>query len=235
MATPPPDWSPDERIALVKELERREVTSMRRATRAAQAALAVVALVFVALLAGVFIASRQLGVLRSDVATLAREKEKQTLQLDAVNREIKEKQTALAALIGAVRTGPGALSGVGAALDQNPRAATLVPRAYVQITDDMDRQWARNLSDRFQNGGVIPVGIEYVPAAKGLGQFEVRYYKKAEEAGATRIVEIMKAAGVDARLVYLNLENNKRVRDNHYEVWCPPNARAHKLRPLGAG
>jgi hypothetical protein len=107
-----------------------------------------------------------------------------------------------------------------------------VPRAYVQILDEDDRQWARNLSDRFQNAGVIPVGIEYVKDSARLGRFEVRYYKKAEEAGASRIVEIMRDAGVTAELKYLNLETNTRVRANHFEVWCPPNARATKLRPL---
>jgi hypothetical protein len=100
--------------------------------------------------------------------------------------------------------------------------------------DDADRQWARNLSDRLQNAGVIPVGVELVPAAAALKRFEVRYYKKAEEAGATRILGVLEAAGVPAQPVYLNLENNTRVRGNHFEIWCPANARQFKLRPAAA-
>jgi hypothetical protein len=40
--------------------------------------------------------------------------------------EIKQKQAALSTLIGAVRPDPRTLSGVGTALDKNPRAVTLV-------------------------------------------------------------------------------------------------------------
>ena len=107
-----------------------------------------------------------------------------------------------------------------------------MPRAYIQIADAGDRQWATNLGDRFQNAGVIPVGIEVVPAAASLRRFEVRYYKKAEEEGAQRILAVMENAGVPATPVYLNLENNTRVRRNHFEIWCPANARQFKLRPV---
>lgn len=85
---------------------------------------------------------------------------------------------------------------------------------------------------RLQQAGVIPVGIEHVPAAAGLRRFEVRYYKKAEEPGATRILAAIAKAGVPAEPVYLNLENNTRVRGNHFEIWCPANAKQFKLPPL---
>jgi hypothetical protein len=98
--------------------------------------------------------------------------------------------------------------------------------------DEGDRQWARNLSDRLQQGGVIPIGIEHVPAAASLRRFEVRYYKKAEEAGALRILSVLKNVGVPATPVYLNLEKNTRVRQNHFEIWCPQNAKQFKLPPL---
>ena len=65
-----------------------------------------------------------------------------------------------------------------------------------------------------------------------LKRFEVRYYKKAEEAAARRIISVLENAGVPATPVYLNLENNTRVRRNHYEIWCPNNARQFKLRPM---
>jgi hypothetical protein len=124
--------------------------------------------------------------------------------------------------------------GLETALDADPKATVLVPRAYVQIVDEGDRQWARNLSDRLQNAGVIPVGVEHVPRAAGLRRFEVRYYKKAEEPGAQRILEVLESVGVPAATVYLSLERNRRVRDNHFEIWCPANARQFKLRPPAA-
>jgi hypothetical protein len=232
----PASLSPDQRLALLEELERREAGSMRRAIRGAWVALLAVGLLVGSL---VFVSWLQLRDMRGEVAMLtAQEKaladatREQTARLEELNGEIAQKQAALSALIGAVRTDPRALSGIGSALDKNPRAVTLVPRVYIQILDTGDRQWARNLSDRLQNAGVIPVGIEYVPNARPQSTFDVRYYKQAEEDGARRIVGIMKEAGVDAELKYLNLEANTRVRANHFEIWCPPNARATKLRPL---
>jgi hypothetical protein len=234
-------WSIDQRLALVQKLEQHEREKMRKATQSAWITLGVVASLLTLLVFGIFGALQQLRVLRRDVRTLAAQKSdldsatrQQRQQLDALNHEIDQKQKALATLIGAVRTDPQTLSGVATALDKNPRSVTLLPRVYVQILDEMDRQWARNLSDRFQNGGVIPVGIEYVQTAGLLRRFEVRYYKKAEEEGANRIVAITKENGVSAEAVYLNLENNTRVRPNHFELWCPPNARASKLKPSPA-
>jgi len=239
MSTPSSELSPQERLALLRELEQREAGVMRKAARGAWVSLAIVATLLTALVFGIIAATVRLRSVRASLDSLSQQKtdlerETQTKQarVESLNQEINQKQAALSALIGAVRTDPRALSGVATALDQNPRAVTLLPRAYVQILDDMDRQWAKNLSERLQNGGVIPVGIEYVPNAGPLRRFEVRYYKKAEEDGARRIVGIMRDAGVTAELVYLNLENNRRVRDNHFEIWCPANARASKLRPL---
>jgi hypothetical protein len=232
MNKPPSELSPQERLALLNELEQREAGAMRKAARGAWVSLAIVASLLALLVFGVIAASVRLRDVRTSLASLERETQTKQERLESLNQEINQKQTALAALIGAVRTNPQTLSGVGTALDNDPRAATLVPRAYVQILDDMDRQWAKNLSERLQNGGVIPVGIDYVPNAEPLERFEVRYYKKSEEDGAKRIVGIMRDAGVTAEPVYLNLEVNRRVRDNRFEIWCPANARASKLRPL---
>lgn len=232
----PAELSPDERVALVAALEQREAGAMRKATRGAWTSLLVVAVLMSTL---VFVSWLVLRGLRSEVTSLTKEKtaldestRSQKAQLEKLDADIREKRAALSTLIGAVRTNPQTLSGVGTALDRNPAAVTLVPRAYVQILDAGDRQWAKNLSDRLQNAGVIPVGVEYVPGAAPQSGFDVRYYKKAEEEGARRIVQVMQDAGVAAELKYLNLESNTRVRANHFEIWCPPNARATRLRPL---
>jgi HAD superfamily hydrolase (TIGR01484 family) len=51
-------------------------------------------------------------------------------------------------------------------------------------------------------------------------------------AGARRILAAMENAGVPATTVYLNLENDRRVRGTTFEIWCPSNARQLKLRPM---
>lgn len=229
--------SADERLALVQELERREASAVRKAAGAAWLSLALVAVLFAALVFGTW---SQLRRMRSEVAqlndqqsTLVKDIEVQKAELAEVERNLRDKQAALTTLIGAIRrTDTNARGGLETALDADPRAAVLVPRVYVHIVSEQDRQWARNLGDRLQHGGVIPLGIERIPGAAALKQFEVRYYKKAEEDGAKRILSILENFGVPAVPVYLNLENDTRVRTNHFEIWCPDDARRFKLAPL---
>lgn len=229
--------SADERLALVQQLERREASAVRKAARTAWLSLGVVALLLGGLIFGAW---SQLQRMRTEVASLEIEQstlvqniEKQKAELAAIDNDLRDKQAALSTLIGAVRrTDTSARGGLETALDADPRATVLVPRVYVQIIDEADRQWARNLSDRLQQGGVIPLGVEHMHNVTGLRRFEVRYYKKAEEAGAIRILSVLKNAGVPAAPVYLNLENNTRVRANLFEIWCPENARQFKLPPL---
>lgn len=234
-----PGLSVDDRIALLERAERREAGAVRKAAGVAWVSLGIAALLVGVLIFGAW---SQLKQMRSEVTSLEQQQadletrtEAQKAELARVEAEFKEKQAALSTLIGAVRrTDEPAREGLATALDADPRATVLVPRAYVQIVDAGDRQWARNLSDRLQQAGVIPVGIEHVPRAAALKRFEVRYYKKAEEAGAMRILAVLETAGVPATPVYLNLETNTRVRGNHFEIWCPENARQFKLRAPAA-
>lgn len=232
-----PGLSVEERLALVDAAERREANAVRKAAAAAWIAAAIAAVLLGLLVFGGW---SQVRHIRAEVATLGSQREQLNAQIKGQQAEVsrlaaeyRDKQAALSTLIGAVRrTDQSARGGLESALDADPNATTLVPRAYIQIVDDGDRKWAANLSDRLQHAGVIPVGIELVPSAAALQEFEVRYYKKAEEAGAQRVVSVMETAGVQAKPVYLNLENNTRVRRNHFEIWCPANARQHKLRAI---
>lgn len=231
--------SVDERLALLERMEQREAGAIRRAARIAWVSLAIAAVLVGVLIFGGWWQVRQL---RAEAGTLERQRtelvtaiEGQKTELAQLEASVKEKQAALSTLISAYRrTTDQARSGFETALDADPKATVLVPRAYVHIVDEEDRRWARNLNDRLQNAGIIPVGIDHVPRAAGLQRFEVRYYKKAEEAGAQRIVNVLEEVGVPASPVYLNLEGNTRVRANHYEIWCPANARQFKLKPLAA-
>lgn len=236
---PKKEQSVDERLALLERIEQREAGAVRRAATIAWVSLAV-ATALVALL--IFGGWWQVNRLREDAKALEARQADLVTRIDGHNAElaqleaqIQEKQAALSTMISAYREAPPqARNAFETALDADPQASVLVPRVYVQIVDEADRQWARNLNDRLQHAGIIPVGIEYVPRAASLRRFEVRYYKKAEEAGAQRIVDALENVGIPASLVYLNLETNTRVRANHYELWCPANARQFKLPPLAS-
>jgi uncharacterized protein YoxC len=234
---PKREHSVDERLALLERIEQREAGAARRAATTAWVSLAI-ATTLVALL--IFGGWWQVNRLREDAkalearqADLVEKIDGHTAELAQLEAQIEEKQAALSTMISAYREAPPqARNAFETALDADPQAIVLVPRVYVQIVDEADRQWARNLNDRLQHAGIIPVGIELVARAASLRRFEVRYYKKAEEAGAQRIVDALEQVGVPASLVYLNLEANTRVRANHYELWCPANARQFKLPPL---
>jgi hypothetical protein len=222
---------------MVEAIERREAGAVRKAAAIAWTSLAVATLLLGVLIFGAW---SELQRMRAEVAGLEETQtalraatDAQKAALARLDLEYRDKQAALSTLIGAVRrTDERARGGLETALDADPTATTLVPRAYLQIVDAEDRQWARNLSDRLQQAGVIPVGIEHVAKAAALKRFEVRYYKKAEEPGAQRILGVLESVGVPAAPVYLNLESNTRVRSNHFEIWCPQNARQFKLPPL---
>jgi hypothetical protein len=229
--------SPDERLALVEAIERREAGAVRKAAAVAWLSVAAAAVLLSII---VFGAWSQLRRIRAEVGSLEQQQvalreanDRQQAANARLDAEFREKQAALSTLIGAVRrTDDEARGGLETALDADPTSTTLVPRAYVHILDSEDRRWANNLGDRLQHAGIIPVGIEHIHKPVDLKRFEVRYYKKAEEQGARRILSVLENAGVPATPVYLNLENNTRVRRNHYEIWCPNNARSFKLRPM---
>jgi hypothetical protein len=231
--------SVDERLALLAKVEAREAGAIRQAARVAWLSLAVAAILVGALIFGAW---WQVSRLRGEAAALERRqselvagiaaKETELVELEAKVRDAEAARTAL--ISGYRRADDQARRGFETALDADPKATAIVPRAYVQIVDEGDRQWARNLSDRLQQAGVIPVGIEHTPRAAGLRQFEVRYYKDSEQAGAERIRQVLERAGVPAITRDLNLDSNTRVRANHFEIWCPANARRFKLQPAAA-
>ena len=100
-------------------------------------------------------------------------------------------------------------------------ATELEPRAYMQIVNPNDRDYANKIKDRLTAAGILVPGIEYVPAAAGLAKTEVRYYKLSDEAEAQKIVSILQSAGaVSAQAKVLpGYEDSKKIRPHHFEVW----------------
>src|SRR6266545_496711 len=94
------------------------------------------------------------------------------------------------------------------------------PRVYLQIVAPDDREYADQMGKRLENAGFAVLGVEYVEQAAALKNTEVRYYKKADEADAVRLRDALAAAGVKSpALLYLGLEDSRKVRPETYEVW----------------
>lgn len=110
---------------------------------------------------------------------------------------------------------------IQAAVDSQS-SANILPRVYVQIVNRADRDYTERVKNRLTTAGVLVLGIQYVPkAAATQNKTDVRYYRQAEEAEATKIVEVLKAAGQTSAYAFIpkGQENNPNVRPNHFEVW----------------
>ena len=117
--------------------------------------------------------------------------------------------------------------------DGDTGEVSLPARVYLQIVAAGDRTYARSVGRRLAAEGFQVLGVEYVRNAPRLRTTELRYYKKADEPDAQRLLEALRAAGEpDARLVYLGLENSTRVRPRHYEVWFAAGAGQGARRPV---
>jgi hypothetical protein len=94
------------------------------------------------------------------------------------------------------------------------------PRVFLQIVTPEDREYAKQMGQRLEEAGFEVLGTEYVERAAALKNTEVRYYKKTDEPDAVKLRDALSAAGVKSpALLYLGLENNKKVRPKTYEVW----------------
>jgi Novel STAND NTPase 1 len=93
-------------------------------------------------------------------------------------------------------------------------------RVYVQVRD---QEQADNVRKQFgslykQSRFVFP-GIEILPQV-GPNQTEVRYFRKAERAGAEEIAGLLRQGGIEAQVTYIpGYEASARIRPGHYEIW----------------
>jgi len=101
------------------------------------------------------------------------------------------------------------------------QSAALLPRVYIQIVNQANRDHASQIKERLTSAGVLVLGIQYVSTAARLRTSDVRYYRTADEAEARKILGILQDSGEkSARLQYLpGYEDSTKVRPNHFEVW----------------
>jgi hypothetical protein len=222
---------PLERVAV---LERWELNQKRNRRRAAGTAWTSVAAAVVVLAGLIYSGHRELTAVRSQADATRAEVLAEQANLEALKaqkRELEQQYQASLSVLGNVGT-TQAKAAVDQTLSQNPQAANLLPRVYLQIVDQNDRDYANYMGKKLKEAGFIVLGVEYRaeayrPDVRRLKMTDVRYYKKADEAGAQKVLDVLKKAGEDpVRLNYLGLENDPKVRANHYEVWFAANSGA---------
>lgn len=224
------DLSTEERLALLEQLERQEAARLHRAGRAAWMSVVLAAVVMAALLGA---GSWRLSALRSEtqkvtttLTELREAKVKLEQELELGRAELDKTRSKLTAVSGALGSVDATQS--RAAFDKeaarDPKAAQLVPRVYLQITNANDRAWAAEMGKTLQSAGFLVLGVDWVRDARPLQQTEVRFYKQADQAVAESIVAELRKTGVDTLppIHLTRMEDNPKFRPNQFEVWFAP-------------
>lgn len=239
----------DKDLELLESLEARDAALRRRAAWSAWGAVLLAALVLIGLIA---LSYRQLESSQREVGRLQREAAAERDSLEALRAEKQRLETEIANLEPIVENyqaivAPQSAADLRAEVRISPveppgdtgeggGGTRLQPRAYLHIVREQDRSSAKRIGEELEKAGFVALGVEYVPRAARLKNTEVRYYKRAEREGAEKLVEALRAAGVKSPgLLYLNLENNRNVRPNHYEVWFAAGLGRDPVEPAEEG
>lgn len=206
--------STEDNLELLASLDRKGANLRRRAGLVAWVSVAAAAIVMAGL---IFVAYRHLAQVREAVKTESEHVTKLQEQKKGLDAEIANLKPLVENYRAFARQAPVAEA------KQTPdtmSARTIQPRVYLQIVDPVDRDYAKGMGTVLEQAGFKVMGIEYVKQAAGLRNTEVRYYKKADEAEAEKIVSALRKAGdPSVTILNLGLDNNTKVRPRHYEVW----------------
>lgn len=145
---------------------------------------------------------------------------------------LKKYQTALSDYESALRidqTSAAAQAGRVAALN-NLRLPTgradLLPRVYIQVASEVQRDEARRIQGTLRDLGYQAPGIEFV--ASRLRRNELRYVHAADRAQAERLALDLQKAGVLVTVVQVPGKNE---RPKHFELWFAPPGEGDKKTP----
>ncbi len=121
---------------------------------------------------------------------------------------------------------------VPAATGSQPSAAIL-PRVYMQIVNERDRDYAKQIAAPLTVAGFLFLGIEYVPNAAWYKTSEVRYFREADKTEAQTILGVLQDAGdKSAHLQYISgYENSTKIRPNHFEIWLANGSGSNSRNP----
>jgi hypothetical protein len=165
----------------------------------------------------------QANAARQEAEAALAEAKTASAQAKTAKRQALEKNAKLQASLSVL--GNVGIKQAQAAVDQelarNPSAANVLPRVYLQIVVESDRDHAREMGMKLRQAGFVVLGIEYVEHAARQATTDVRYYRRDDEENARKIADVLSQAGEGlVRTKYLpDHENDPRVRPNHYEVW----------------
>jgi len=97
--------------------------------------------------------------------------------------------------------------------------ARFLPRVYIHIRSDEDREWARAVAERLKAMGYVVPGIERL-VDTGPRMSQLRYFRNTEKEEAVKIIDVLDQIGVRLNLEYIRgYEESDKIRPGHFEIW----------------
>lgn len=160
------------------------------------------------------------------------EEEKQNTIIKTKEEVIKERQAKIDDLDQKYRTMNEIVSKVGntnpalvkqavdQSIDSSPTAANLLPRIYVHIIDETQRDRAKQIASQLQKRGYLVPGIENVSKkVSALPNTQLRYFSKSDQEvkDVNDIAGFLQGANVKVSRQYIGKSGS--IRPRHYEIW----------------
>ena len=103
---------------------------------------------------------------------------------------------------------------------KDPTLASILPgRVYIEIESEQQSAKARSIKAELEKNGYLIPDFEVV-TLRAPRNYELRYYRQADEEKANEIVALLKNVQLDVKPVYLKgHENSRKSRPGHYELW----------------
>ena len=94
-----------------------------------------------------------------------------------------------------------------------------LPRIYIHIQKEEQRNYARTLSQKLKKKGFLVPGIERI-SHTGPEKTEFRYFFEDEKDNAHKIIGKMKSWDYECKSAYIaGYENSTTVKRGHFEIW----------------
>ncbi|MGE0822954.1 MAG: hypothetical protein AB7G75_11835 [Candidatus Binatia bacterium] len=143
-------------------------------------------------------------------------------ELTKLNAEIKKKEEEIQARDAIINNTPKPI--IEKALEDNPAVAKSLPRIYLHIGEESQREGAKNLAKKLQAEGYLVPGIEDVGNKAGK-EIELRYCEnKGQATDVDHIHDLLTREGIavaKARVLTVqNVPSCKNVSmERNYELW----------------
>jgi hypothetical protein len=109
-----------------------------------------------------------------------------------------------------------------AVMQEATAKAQLLPRIYIHIQKEEDRQGASKVAQQLKGARYVVPGIERLVSV-GPKTSQLRYFRKAEASEAAEIARLLTNEKVPIETQYVSgYENSDAIRPKHYEIWFAP-------------